>query len=41
MNGSQIFKGLAKKYSGISDDQFASYLKTIYNYEGNPTDVIL
>lgn len=39
MNGQQMFQGLQKKYSGISDDQFAKYLKDIHGYEGNPREV--
>lgn len=40
LNGYQMFKGIQKKYSGISDAQFISYLKDIFDYKGNPREVI-
>lgn len=33
MRGQQMFKGIQKKYSGVSDGQFAKYLKDIYGYK--------
>lgn len=41
LTGLQAFKGLQKKYTGISDEQFSKYLKNIFNYEGNPREVLM
>lgn len=41
ITGQQIFQGLQKKYSGISDGQFSKYLKDIHNYTGDPRQVNL
>lgn len=32
MTGDSAFKGIQKKYSGISDEQFSKYLKDIFKF---------
>ena len=39
MTAQQLFSGLQKMYSGISDEQFENYISTIFRYKGKKENV--
>jgi hypothetical protein len=41
LTGENVYNALQLIYSGISEEQFENYVRTIHNYEGNLSDVII